>query len=529
MKNFLFKLLSVAVVGMTFTEAQAQLTVKVFNHTSYTNPDFIYLLPSDTASGTNYNITYGGTNALPVFQSTPLSALPQTTNGAYEFQISYSQSLAMYVSLNNSANPWINTNGSQSTPSYTAGPPITNNPSANQWAQVPFGFFEASYTNGIQDNADTTAINSVGIPMLMQMVNTNNNAVISKTGYTNAAAIPALNAKLATIPGSAWLGAAPNTNIIRYIGPNQVVSGGVAPPSGGAIGTNAANPQIAFPAFTDYIDYVETRTNATKIAGQVSIVNGANTTNWQYNYAFDMFVTNGAVNLTNGVITATNTIASTNTSFYTTNGLSAFIIADVDTSTNAFLSSYIYSAPASFGGATATNQSAYTNSPVGEGKITYTGGWEGLAADTDQDFFTAFAPKVMDHILGDVSFGFAAGFINSQATNDLGVKIGDLTSSEWFNQPIIFDEAQTNSTFYSQYANAIFDATTAVYAHPYGDRMSSIYPNSIALTNADSSLEIHLYDPATIPEPVAALLVTLGIVVFAGFKTWQDSRRKKLT
>ncbi len=491
---------------------RAELEVRVFNHTGVAASN-IFLLPSDTLSGTNFNTTYGTNTAMQVFQSVPLSSLASTSN-YHTFRIGYSSSLAMFVGLN--SGNWINTNNSTATPSYTGGPVVP-------WSQTPFGAFELSYTNGVQDNADTTAINSLGVPMMIRMANSSGPIAGATTGFTNASKIPALNSQLAAIPGSAWLGAAPNTNVIRYIGPTQVIAGGVLPPSGGATGTNAANPQTPFPVFTDYLANVQTRTNATSIGGQVSIkVNTS--TNWQFNYDFDMYVTNGAVVLTNGTITATNTDGLGGASYSQTN-LGAVIVADGGSATNAFLSYFIYAAPASYGGATNTSDPLYAQSPVGLNQIVFSGDWETIATDTGLDYFTTFAPKISDYILGDVAFGFAGGFVNSVATNGAGTPIGDLTSSDWWTQDLIFGGLQTNASFYSQYAAAIFDASTSVYAHPYGDRMKNVYPPSISLNQAPGSwLEVHLYDPAAIPEPVAALLVTCSIIGFALFKAGKKRR-----
>ena len=479
-------------------------TFRFFNHTTYTDSD-IQILAFATPAGTNVNnMTYTNSTQLSVSNSVPLSAFTPGGVGGRDLTVGYANSLQLLIGLGapQVTSALIASNG---TPSFTGGPTVP-------WATNNYGGFEATVI-GVNDNANGTAINSVGVPLQLKGYAGTTN--VANVGFTNPAALPALRSALQSqMPSAAWPNA---TSPIRYVGPNVVSGGSLAVPGGSGY----------MPNFASYVGSVGAVTNnAALIQSQVSYkVNDQ--TNWAFNYFFTNTVTSSNSIALTGSIVYSNSVGTGNT-VYTNSGLGATIIGDVNGTNDAFLSSYIYAAPASLGGATsfATNNPAYTNSPVGQNKITFTGDWQGLTNATGLDYFSIISPKVEDRILGDVAFGFAYGFIGSETIDpNTSNTFGSEASFLWYatNQTLVFDALQSNNTFYSEYSKAIYDASSSMYSHPYSDRMAApAFDPSVQLNNSTNLLEIHIYD-FVIPEPATAALITFGVIAFAAFKT---ARRK---
>jgi hypothetical protein len=137
-------------------------------------------------------------------------------------------------------------------------------------------------------------------------------------------------------------------------------------------------------------------------------------------------------------------------------------------------------------------------------------------------------------ILGELSAGFAAGFIAS--TNTVAqygaTPLGELPSSDWWQltNAIAFEDVQAATNFFNTYANVIYqNSSNSVYGMVYSDRF--VYNTTLvnAVSNGTSpvgSWLVTIGDPLTIiPEPGAAASVVLGVIGFAVFASLRKRRR----
>ncbi len=457
-------------------------TFRFVNHTTYGLSD-IFVFAEDTASGLSYDITYNNaTTALALQTSKTLQDLLYQGNS--DLTVQYSKSLALYVGLGAGAiTPQDITD--HGLPSYTGGPTVP-------WAQQNFGIVEASVT-GVNDNADVSAINSVGVPMHLKNANGD-----QSVGFVDPSKLPALRANLnSQMPVTAWPGTA---NPVRYLGPNQAAVGTLSIPG--------STSGLTLPAFTNYFTYVKGQSTPASIKSNISIKQDA-THNWQFDYDFAMTVNASNELALTGSVTVKNTLDSGFTP-QTVSSLTATVDADDAGAGTYDASNFVYASQASL------------NSP----SIAIGGDWNMLATITGLDFNTEISPNVVDRVLGDMSFGFAYGFIGSTVNNPLtGNLFGEDPSGAWYatGQNMVFDQVQPTDPYYSEYSSLILGASSHVYSHPYSDRLPSgagdFFGNSINLSGADV-LEIHLYDfmAVAVPEPGAGVLCGLAAGVLGGLE-----------
>jgi len=194
----------------------------------------------------------------------------------------------------------------------------SSNPNSTQagdnpgdWGGVIWNQAELSYTGSIYDNIDVTAINQVGIPMLLQfMTNTTTPAPVANgtKGYTNTNNIPTMLRLLNSTPGAPWFFAAPLTNTANWLGPSTAAKPSLIMPP--CQNTNYSNtviwqagwPGAVTPTFAPYVKAVFSNVpalgtnNGTKVFARIedtiSLANTNRTTNQnsgatEYRYRFD--------------------------------------------------------------------------------------------------------------------------------------------------------------------------------------------------------------------------------------------------
>lgn len=404
-----------------------------------------------------------------------------------------------------------------------------------QWSQAPFGEIEYSYTGGGYDTADVTMINSIAVPALLRLANSNGLYPGSvPVGVTNSNTLATTLPGIRLQPGASWFGPAPNTNLIRLVGPSSALNGAIQIANGDATNTSgpadAGNYYTGWPGFhatpmSPYVSKVALATtnptpgnsNSTRIE---KLIGDPDAESWcaqsLWYFAADLtfkpntnqltqwgplssnYVTPVPV-LTN--VTMTNIVTFTNgakvTNSWTTGNLAAAYTPDSGSPTNSVFSFYIYAAPASFNGPAnqgyvtfyaegATNQFAwtnlanYTNSNYGAGQNQNSPNWN---------------PYVLDAFLNEIAFGFAGGFVHSpvmgytngwqynaqgRITNNTNssppnVPIGSMTSPQWWQQTNLYSQLQPDSpedyTWYSKWGNSVFAINPSIYSHPISDRM----------------------------------------------------------
>ena len=438
------------------------LEIRIYNQTG-TNDKTVQLLSVDTGTtlpnayyvyytnrnGTNPIINrVNGVNGTAI--STNFTNLPTFADGKgknyRQLFVQYAESGTIWFAL--TTNNWT-TNGSN--PAPTAAPTVP-------WSDAPFGDIEYAYMGSPYDTADATAINTAGIPMLLQLctnVNTpvpGSSTVGYRKGFTNTNAIPSMLANMGEITSAPWFGAAPNTNIIRFVGPSSAAAGGIQMPPGGSTNSNPLYsggwPGQVAPSFAPYLYQVSNSTplgtgpGGYKIYARISNSIGLNptpgvdsgTNDYFYWFSFDVTLlpnpnapkpTAAQLNWLNGVSTASNTpyywtpivvltngviISSNKTSgaLTTNNGLGARYTPDGGAATNSWFSSYIYGAPATYSApnASGTNTGYVTLLPSAAT-------WSNLATSQGFDYHATWAPSIQDSMLNEIAFGFAGGFVNS--------------------------------------------------------------------------------------------------------------------
>ena len=478
--------------------------MSVDSGTTLTNAYYVYYT---NGSGTNSlrNGFLSSNNSPNIPVSIALSNLPSLSDGTTNYHqlfIQYAESGTLWFAI--TTNAYMNAPGN---PAATAGPGVP-------WNDAPFGDIEYAYTGSPYDTADTTAINTVGLPMVLQLC-TNVNAPVPATtsvsyvkGFTNPNAIPTMLGTMGEISSTPWFGAAPNTNLIRFVGPSGAQKGGIQMANGGSTNANplynAGWPGQVAPSFAPYIYNVWTSppiaTNqGVKVWARISNAIGLNgnlargdpTTNqFFYRFSFDLtFATNtnapapstanlnwlrGITNasntpyywtpvpiLTNGVIIASNKISGVVT---TNTGLGARYTPDGGSASNSWFSSYIYGAPSTY--------SAPNSSGSNTGYVTLlpnVAAWSNIAASNGFSYHSSWAPSIQDSMLNEISFGFAGGFVKSpilgwpiwvDANGDNTppggapisnnpafpqTNVGAMASASWWVQPGVYQTNQPSS------------------------------------------------------------------------------------
>ena len=543
--------IAAAFLALSSLSAQSyhSLEVRIYNQTGKLDSEISLLGigtgPSDlnasqfsmyyTNSTGTVNLTNRAQTNPALVPNTPLSViltnLPRGSNslGSYRsMYVDYVESGLMVFGL--TTNAYSNT---------------TNNPNSTQagdspgdWGGVIWNQAELSYTGSQYDTIDVTAINQVGIPMLLQMMtNVAAPAPISNgtKGYTNTNNIQKMLSLLNTTPGAPWFFAAPQTNTANWLGPSTAAKPSLIMPI--CQNTNFSNtviwqagwPGAVTPTFAPYVKSVFTNvpmggTNSSgtkvfaKIQGTIGLPNGKRTTNTNsgatiYSYQFDLtLLPNSTPNslystptpvLTNGVVIVevTGPLPSTNTN----TGLWIRYTPDQGSPTNSWFSSYIYQAPSSYLDGASTNSA---NRP--SGFVTWSTNWTNLATNYDFNWYY-FVANVFDSMANDIAFGFAGGFVNSSVpgsyvntlSNTVNSNIGAMPSYGWWQQTKLYSDLQPSSppgwsnSYYSAYGDAIYQCSSLVYSHPISDRMtnSGLAPGLslvTANTNSNSFLAITL-------------------------------------
>lgn len=428
------------------------------------------------------------------------------------------------------------------------------------WAGVTWQQAELSYTGGniptgnggvppqivSYDTVDVTAINQVGIPLLLQlMTNTATPGVVPNgtKGFTNTNNVQTMLAYLNAIPGAPWYSSPPNTNVANYVGPSAPAAGGLIMPV--CQNTNLTNAVIwqagwagaTVPTFAPYVKHVYTNppmlgtNNGSKVFARISGVNGINNENRNpsgtpsqnpgattYSYTFDFTLAPNprATNLystpipylTNGTITVVDTGPGGSNRVFS--NLWVQYTPDRGSPSNSWFSSYIYKAPPTYLSPTA-------GSPL-TGYITnWSTNWSNLA--TAYNFpWNYFVVNIFDTMANHIAYGFAGGFVNSPetgtysfvtgtgtnaVTNTVTTNIGAMPSFGWWQQTNLYADLQTNSPprwstpYYSAWGNAIYQCSKVVYSHPISDRVTNLsvspgLPLQLANSNPNSFLAITL-------------------------------------
>ncbi len=481
-----------------------------------------------------YYVTNGVTKTITNGYSVAISNLPVAyATNQYGTNIPYR---TLFVSNVQSGTLWFGLTGEPYTNALGKGNPAGTAAPGVQWSQAPFGVVEYAYTGGGYDTADTTMINEVGVPMLLRLADSNGLAASSTpVGVTNSNTLATVVPKLRQMPGVNWFGAAPNTNLIRLLGPSSAASKGIQMAYGGA--TNQGNFTTGWPGFSatpmsPYVSKVAYATTngsvtnpvggvwgMTKIRKQIGdpestwaadsqwyftadlafVPNTNANTNWgslASNYVTPVPVLTN-VTITNIIIPKTNANARI-TNSYTTNGLAVAYAPDSGSPTNSTFSFYIYAAPASFNAGTNQGYVAFFKGGTNDQYYwTNLANYPGVAGAANSP---NWLPYVLDAFLNEIAFGFAGGFVQSPvlgytngwqynpqgritnntnpqppATNSGAVPIGMMDSSQWWQQTNVYAQLQPGSPadypWYSQWGNGIFEINPTIYSHPISDRL----------------------------------------------------------
>lgn len=445
-------------------------------------------------------------------------------------------SAAVYISY---GTPFIGGSGALSN-NYTVSGVSANNPSDPNY-RVAYQPLEITYGTGAGgapaagDQGDLTAINYFTASLNIQSFESANatgtplqQAGFHKTGPQIGSDLTAITSGNPLPSGGAEGnsgGPAVITNLegnpIRVIGPSQFGASATADWGYGnykGFDSYLAGAGSSSATFTNNSAY-----NTIPLPGP-----GDTYTNKNVAFVFN----NSVENTTNGyALNPTGTITVVTTKY--TNG-----VVDGAATTNTYTDIVFHVSPLAQSGAspiisniasqfiylgseTAFNGGAFTNNdgtPAtyswfdGGDWATFTNTLTGFVAGSG----SAALPNITAQVAGEISTGFAAGFVGS--TN-----LGSLPSDQWWSlDPTnAFSGATTNANDYNQYAAAIADASSnSVYGMVYSDRFTQASPliNSYQLngTNVGSWL-VTVGDPITsIPEPSALALLTITGIAAGG-------------
>lgn len=433
---------------------------------------------------------------------------------------------------------------------YTVSGPSANNPSDPNY-RVAYQPFEITYGTGAGgapaagDQGDLTAINYFTASLKIQSFASTDatGTPLQEVGFYQTG--PQMGAALAGITASNPLpsqGAEGNAggpalvtnaagNVVRVIGPSQF---GASAHDGWGYGNyDGFDGYFAGAGSSNAVFTNNSAYNTIPLPGP-----GDTYTNKNVSFAFN----NSVSSTTNGyALNPTGTITVVTTAY--TNG-----VIDGSPVTNTYSNVVFHVSPMAQGNAspvisniasqfvylgsyTAFNGGAFTNNdgtPAvyswfdGEGWTAFTNTLTGFVDGSG----SAALPNVTAQVAGEISTGFAAGFVGS--TN-----FGDLPSNQWWGMDPTnaFAGATTNAGDYNQYAAVIAEGSSnSVYGMVYSDRFTEASPliNSYQFngTNVGSWL-IGVGDPITpVPEPsVYALLALAGAL---GFLLRRRGRRLRL-
>ena len=514
------------------------LQVRVRNNTGVPDNE-VQIMQVDTGTDAFPNNVYFLTNGVQQMAngiSTNFNALPagNDTDGPYR---------TLYISNSVSGTLWFCLSNVPYNKGSGGNPAVVN----TEWSGLPFGNVELAYFGSGYDTVDVTAINQLGIPMKLAMM-TNPAVPVplpdGVRGFTNAIQASNVLVNGLQVPGSPWFGPAPNTNLITLVGPSSAASGGLLMSAGG--NTNVAGPGPApgslhlgwpgftFPPMSAYVNKVAVeQTNGTwpqptQIVKTVGDPQSSNVFTFRGTLVFATNANTGDPAYLTPVPILTNVsifVTNSQTSFSTNiTGLWVQYTPDNGNPSNAWFSSYIYAAPASFtnpvGTYTPSQQAGYVQfMPNGDA-------W--FAANVGGS--SKWSANVLDSFLNDIAFGFAGGFVHSPVmgwtngwvfTNNGNTilsnsnpgapdtVIGTMDSEQWWNQTNLYSQLQPASpvlspsnkiTWYSSYGDNLFRAAPDVYNHPISDRMKYIkFQPGLGLgeANLDTNvwLEISLQAP----------------------------------
>ena len=545
--------------------AFAQLNMWFTNTSSYANSNVWITIQRGQAPSTDVtqasnrpNVTYGST--LTSFNWQMYSNAPGTTwqPGTYGNVYSETISLADIVNVSGgdrglltwnsyaaSAAVWISygtpfiggtTNTSNN---YTVSAASPSNPSDPNY-QVAYQPFEISYgtgpngTPGASDQGDLTAINYFTAALQIQsFANTNaTGTALQQVGFTQNG--PQIGASLTSITAGNTAPGLPGTpggpavitngsgQTIRVLGPSTF---GVSPTADGGYGTYAN--------FDSYLAGAgSNNANFTNLSGYNTMANplGPNYTNKIVSFAFNNSVTNTgsgyALNPTGTFTVVTQAYANGSASGLASTNTYSNIVFNVNPTgqggqgasviTN-ITSQFIYT-----GSYTAFNGGPFTNANGTPANYSWFEGGDWVTFSNSLTGFVAGDGSASIGVLtaqvaGEISTGFAAGFVGSAA-------YGNLPSDQWWtNSPTnAFSGATANSNNYNQYAAIIAEVSSnTVYGMVYSDRFTESSPliNAVSLgtTNIGSWL-IAINDPITavVPEPSTYALLTLAGLGLAG-------------
>jgi hypothetical protein len=519
------------------------LEVRFYNDTQNADADVQVLVTgTDPLDAENFNVYFSNGVVTPVTNGTSVSlaSLAQVTDSTGTYR-------QLYVQYTKSGSFWIGLTNQQFITGST-GNPSPVGPSTNQWGTAPFVQVEYAYFDSGFDTVDVTAINELSVPTSVVLRSNAASPVILQgpAGATNSAILPTVLTNLRQIPGVNWFGAAPNNTALRLVGPSSASAPGLAMPMGsylGADGKGTVNLLQAWPGFSAppmsrYVTQVAANTtnnvNApdgspwgmTKIHAEVGDPSGSGyffvwdadltflpNTNAQAvaSYADTNYVTPVPVLTNVSVGVYTNYGDYTNgkppvTKFPASLGWTIQYTPDSGNPQNAIFSGYIYSAPASFIGNSNQGYVSFWSNGVANNWIT------NVSAYGSDKFF----PSVLDRFLNEISFGFAAGFVqspvngwtngwqynadgkitNNSNTGSPDVLIGRMNSTQWWDQTNGLYRANRGTPddgFYSAWGNQIFTLSSTLYSHPISDRMLYIdYTPGVPLSQAHTSTNIWL-------------------------------------
>jgi hypothetical protein len=538
------------------------LEVRVRNNTGVPDNQ-MQIMQIDTGTDAFPNNVYFLTNGVQQMVnglSTNFNALPSGNdiNGPYR---------TLYISNSVSGTLWFCLSNVPYNKGEGGNPAVVN----TKWSGLPFGNVELAYFGSGYDTVDVTAINQLGIPMKLAMM-TNPMAPIplpdGVRGFTTALQASNLLVRGLQVPGSPWFGPAPNTNLITLVGPSSAGSGGLVMSAGG--NTNVAGPGptpgslhlgwpgFTFPPMSTYVTKVSVeQTNGTwpqptQIVKTVGDPQSDNVFTFRGTLAFATNTNTGDPNYLTPVPILTNVsifVTNSKTSFSTNvTGLWVQYTPDNGSPSDAWFSSYIYAAPASF-----TNPVGTYTPSLQAGYVQFMpNGSNWFAANVGGS--SKWSANVLDSFLNDIAFGFAGGFVHSPVmgwtngwvftnggntilgnsnTGAPNTMIGLMDSEQWWNQTNLYSQLQPNSpilspsnkiTWYSSYGDNLFRAAPDVYNHPISDRMKYIkfQPGlGLGAANLDTNvwLEISLQAPPSSAAAAAVPAITSSTNVTNAYAT----------
>lgn len=509
--------LSVLITG----SASAQLNMKFVNNTGLADSDIFITFQG----ASSVNATYaGGSYFAPVNPGDIMTnSVSLTSIGSNGINIVNASGPVVFVSYATTINGTVlngNLSGN-SVPSYIG----SGGANYNQVFQ-PFEITAIQGQTGGQGNL--TNINYFTAPIKIQSFNSSNpNTPLQTKGY-NVSTATLANTLATMTAGNSLATATYNGTILRYIGPSSYGVG--------------ANP---YPTFDDYIAALSLDNQTARIVNS----NAFNTQetpgagNINYNYTLDLtasFASDRTITLSGNITTTITPYGGVSTNGTTYSGASFTISPTIGANTN---------------NATFTNTIYGQADPLGSGNgsTTFNSVWEQLATDmaglglylNDATPGTTYS-TTQSLAIGEITTGLLGGFVGSNATYTGGngnpyaggngtyaqfdgMAYEDVPSAAWWNTEVIPSPStlQPDDPFYSQYSEAIFNATNnEVYSIPFSDRfgkgplMQTQLYNGTVVDTWVVTLEAPIF---MIPEPGAtALIFFAGGVLFA-----QTTRRRR--